>query len=243
MIVVIPMAGKGKRFFEAGYTFPKPIIDINGKPMIQHVVENLNFSGKHIFIAQNEHVKKFSLNELFSLVKDNFHIISLEKITEGAAITVLLAKEEINNDEELIIANSDQLVDWNSQHFISYMRKNDADGGIVTFISTHPKWSFVKTDEDGIVKQVAEKKPISNIATVGIYYFKKGRYFVEAAEEMIKKNIRTNQEFYVAPAYNELISKGMKILEYPVSEMFSLGTPEDLQQFLISKFQKKEDVV
>lgn len=235
------MAGRGKRFEEAGYTFPKPLIDIDGKPMIQLVIENLNLPGNHIFICQKEHLEKYAIKDLLELIKKGSEIISIDKITEGAAITVLLAKSMINNDEELIIANSDQLLDWSPQHFLSFMRKKNVDGGIVTFISTHPKWSFVKVDEGGYVKEVAEKRPISNIATVGIYYFKKGRYFVEAAEKMVKKNVRVNNEFYVAPTYNEMILEGKKILSYPVAEMRGLGTPEDLQKFMkFSSFSQKD---
>lgn len=234
------MAGRGKRFQDSGFTFPKPLIDIEGKPMFQLVVENLNLPGKHIFICQEEHYKKYALKDLIDFVKKDSEIITVNEITQGAAVTVLLAKDKINNDEELIIANSDQLVDWNSQHFLSFVRKNDVDGGIVTFISTHPRWSFVKLDEDGFVNEVAEKRPISNIATVGIYYFKHGRYFVNAVEEMIKKNLTVNNEFYVAPSYNEMIAKGMKILPYPIAEMRGLGTPEDLQKYTkISELSKK----
>ena len=200
MKILIPMAGRGKRFEDAGYSFPKPLIDINGKTMIQIIIENLNFSAEHILICQKEHYEKYALKELLDLITPNCKIIQVSEITEGAACTALLSKESINNDEELIIANSDQWVNWNNQHFLSFLRDNDADGGIVTFYSTHPKWSFVKLDDEGKVTIVAEKKPISNIATVGIYYFKKGKYFVEAAEQMIGKNIRTNNEFYIAPA-------------------------------------------
>jgi NDP-sugar pyrophosphorylase family protein len=228
------MAGRGKRFEDAGYSFPKPLIDINGKPMIQVVVENLNLPSKYIFICQEEHIKKFALYDLFKLIKSNTEIITLNEITEGAAITVLFAKDKINPDEELIIANSDQWIDWNPQHFLSVMRSKNADGGIVTFISTHPKWSYVKINEDGVVLEVAEKRPISNIATVGIYYYKKGQYFIDAAEIMIKKNIRTNNEFYIAPAYNEMINNGKKVYAYPVVEMRGLGTPEDLRRFIES---------
>ena len=121
---------------------------------------------------------------------------------------------------------------WNNQHFLSFLRDNNADGGIVTFIASHPKWSFVKLNDAGEVTLVAEKKPISNIATVGIYYFKKGKYFVDSAEQMIKKNIRTNNEFYIAPTYNEMIEAKKKILQYPIAEMRGLGTPEDLSKFL-----------
>ena len=232
MKILIPMAGRGRRFEDAGYSFPKPIIDVNGKPMIQIIIENLNFSDQHIFITQKEHMEKYSIKEMLNLIKKDSELISVNEITEGAACTVLLAKELINNDEELIIANSDQWVNWNNQHFLSYLREKDADGGIVTFIATHPKWSFVKTDEDGLVTEVAEKKPISNIATVGIYYFKKGSDFVKAAEQMIAKNIRTNNEFYVAPVFNEMIENKKKILTYPVAEMRGLGTPEDLKRFI-----------
>jgi NDP-sugar pyrophosphorylase family protein len=232
MNVVIPMAGRGKRFEEVGYSFPKPLIDVNGKPMIQVIVENLNFSGNHIFICQEDHVAKYAIKDMIDLFKPNSKIITVNKITQGAAETVLLAKDLINTDDELIIANSDQWIDWNAQHFLSFMQKKNADGGIVTFISTHPKWSYVKVDEEGLVKEVAEKRPISNIATVGIYYYKHGKSFVEAAEQMMKKNIRTNNEFYVAPVFNEMILSGKKICIYPVAEMRGLGTPEDLKHFL-----------
>ena len=232
MKILIPMAGRGKRFEDAGYSFPKPLIDINGKTMIQIIIENLNFSAEHILICQKEHYEKYALKELLDLITPNCKIIQVSEITEGAACTALLSKESINNDEELIIANSDQWVNWNNQHFLSFLRDNDADGGIVTFYSTHPKWSFVKLDDEGKVTRVAEKKPISNIATVGIYYFKKGKYFVEAAEQMIGKNIRTNDEFYIAPVYNEMIQSNKKILNYPIAEMRGLGTPEDLSKFM-----------
>jgi len=232
MNILIPMAGRGKRFEDVGYSFPKPLIDIEGKPMIQLIIENLNLTGKHIFLCQKEHYEKYALNELLEMLSPNCEIIQIDGITDGAAVTALKAKELINNDEELIIANSDQWINWNPQHFLSFLRNNDADGGIVTFISTHPKWSFVKLNEAGLITEVAEKKPISNIATVGIYYYKHGKTFVEAAEQMITKNIRTNNEFYIAPTFNEIIQNGGKIFHYPIAEMYGLGTPEDLQHFL-----------
>ena len=232
MNIVIPMAGRGKRFQDEGYSLPKPLTDVNGIPMIKLILNNLNTQGQYIFLCRKEHYEKYALNEMLSLFSPGCKIITVDKITEGAAVTVLLAKEFINNDEELIIANSDQWLDWSSQHFLSFLRNKGGDGGIVTFISTHPRWSFVKVDDLGLVTEVAEKKPISNIATVGIYYYKKGRYFVEAAEEMIRKNIRTNNEFYVAPTYNEMIAEGKKVYSYPVAEMRGLGTPEDVRNFL-----------
>ena len=235
------MAGRGKRFEDMGYSFPKPLIDVEGKPMIQLIIENLNLTGKHIFLCQKEHYEKYALDKLLEMLSPNCKIIQIDGITDGAAVTALKAKELINNDEELIIANSDQWINWNPQHFLSFLQNNDADGGVITFISTHPKWSFVKVNESGLITELAEKKPISNIATAGIYYYKHGKTFVEAVEQMITKNIRTNNEFYIAPAYNEIIQNGGKVFHYPVAEMYGLGTPEDLQYFLQNS--KKSNLV
>jgi dTDP-glucose pyrophosphorylase len=229
------MAGRGSRFEKAGYTFPKPLIDVNNKPMIQVVVENLNLEARYIFLVLKDHYEKYSLKYLLPLIcgKNKCEIVIVDSVTEGAACTVLLAQHLINNDDELLLANSDQWVNWDGQHFLKMMKDSKADGGILTFISTHPKWSFVKIDEEnGFITEVAEKKPISNIATIGIYYFKTGNSFVSCAEEMIRKNIRTNNEFYVCPVYNELIEKGGVVRNYPIAEMCGLGTPEDLDKFL-----------
>jgi NDP-sugar pyrophosphorylase family protein len=226
------MAGEGKSFHDVGYSFPKPLIDINEKTMIQIVVENLNLVGNYIFICKKDHYEKYSMYDLLNLINPDCKIIQVNEKTEGAAKTLLLAKDLINNEDELIIANSDQWLDWNQNHFLSFLRGKNADGGIVTFISTHPRWSFVKVDNNGLITQVAEKKPISNIATAGIYYFKHGKDFVWAAEQMIEKNIMFNNEFYYAPSFNELIETGKKIYSYPAAEMRSLGTPEDVSKFV-----------
>jgi len=238
MNIVIPMAGRGSRFEAAGFTFPKPLIDVSHKPMIQVVVENLNFDGRHIFVVLKEHVEKYALKYLLPLIcgDNGCEIIEVSSVTEGAACTVLLTKSLIDNGDELILANSDQWVNWNSGHFLNYVRSKQADGAILTFYSTHPKWSFARIDEESSkIVEVAEKRPISNNATVGVYYYRRGADFVWAAEQMIKKNIRTNGEFYVCPAFNELIAAGKTILPYPVAEMYGLGTPEDLSRFLSDK--------
>lgn len=232
MNIVIPMAGAGNRFKEAGYTFPKPLIEINGKPMIQVVVENLNIDGNYIFITQKEHYERYNLNYLLNLLSPKCKIICVDKLTEGAACTTLLSEQFINNDEPLLLANSDQFVEWNSNEFMYSMIADDIDGGIVTFTATHPKWSFARTGPNGFVEEVAEKKPISNIATTGIYYWAKGSDYVKYANQMISKNIRTNNEFYVCPVFNEAILDGKKIKTFPVQNMYGLGTPEDLQNFL-----------
>lgn len=230
--VLIPMAGAGSRFATAGYTFPKPLIDVNGKPMIQVVVDNLNIDANYIYIVRSEHRHKYNLDILLNLITPNCKIVEVDKLTEGAACTTLLAEEFINNDNPLLIANSDQYLEWNSNDFMYKMIESNCDGGIVTFESIHPKWSFVKLNEFGDVIEVAEKKPISNMATVGVYYWKTGGDYVKYTNQMINKDIRVNDEFYVCPVYNEAIADGKKIKTFGVDKMFGIGTPEDMNYFL-----------
>lgn len=232
MNVLIPMAGAGSRFFAAGYTFPKPLIEVNGKPMIQVVVENLNIEAHYIFIVQREHYERYNLKQLLNLIAPNCDIICVDGLTEGAACTTLLAKQLIDNDAPLVMANSDQFVEWNSNECLYAFTADGIDGGIVTFEATHPKWSFAKLGDDGLVTEVAEKNPISNIATVGIYYWRHGSDYVKYAEQMIAKNIRVNNEFYVCPVFNEAIGDGKKIRAKNIERMWGIGTPEDLNYFL-----------
>lgn len=232
MNVLIPMAGAGTRFQQAGYTFPKPLIEINGKPMIQVVVDNINIDANYIFVVQKSHRQKYNLDTLLKLITPNCKIVEVDGITEGAACTTLLAKEYINNDEPLLMANSDQFIEWDSNEFMYKMIEQNVDGGMVTFNATHPKWSFAKINEQGCVTEVAEKNPISDIATVGIYYWTKGSDYVKYAEQMINNNIRTNNEFYVCPVFNEAIKDNKKIKTFNIEKMWGLGTPEDLKYFM-----------
>jgi beta-phosphoglucomutase-like phosphatase (HAD superfamily)/dTDP-glucose pyrophosphorylase len=232
MNVLIPMAGAGSRFATAGYTFPKPLIEVNGKPMIQVVVENLNIEAKYTFIVQEEHYEKYNLKYLLNLIAPGCNIVQVNGITEGAACTTLLAKEFINNDEPLLIANSDQFLEWNSNECLYAFNADGIDAGIVTFKNTHPKWSYARVGDDGFVAEVAEKKPISNDATVGVYFWKQGLDYVRCAEQMIDKNIRVNNEFYVCPVFNEAIEEGKKVRIKEIRKMWGIGTPEDLHYFL-----------
>lgn len=234
MNVLIPMAGAGSRFASQGYTFPKPLIEVKGKPMIQVVVENLNVKANYTFIVQKEHYEKYNLNYLLPLIAPGCNIVQVDGLTEGAACTTLLAKEFINSDEPLLMANSDQFVVWDSNETLYAFQNGECDGGIVTFPATHPKWSYAKIGDDGYVAEVAEKKPISEHATVGIYFWKKGSDYVKYAEQMIDKNIRVNNEFYVCPVFNEAIQDGKKIRikEIEKDGMWGIGTPEDLNYFL-----------
>ena len=230
--VLIPMAGAGSRFEQAGYTFPKPLIDVQNKPMIQVVVENLNIKANFIYIVQKSHREKYNLDTLLNLITPNCKIVEVDGLTEGAACTALMAKEYINTDAPLFFANSDQFVEWDSNEFMYKMQETDADGGIVTFRATHPKWSFAKVDENGLVTEVAEKNPISDIATVGYYYWKHGSDFVKYAKQMIEKDIRVNNEFYVCPVFNEAVADCKQIRTFDIPKMWGLGTPEDLKYYL-----------
>tara|TARA_R100000008_G_scaffold86783_1_gene81584 strand:+ start:4129 stop:4836 length:708 start_codon:yes stop_codon:yes gene_type:complete len=228
------MAGEGSRFAKEGYTFPKPLIDVAGKPMIQSVVENLDFDCDYIFLVREEHVQKYSglLDTLDRITNGRFNYVTVNGLTEGAACTALLAEKYIDNDESLLIANSDQFIQYEPDNFDTLKSLTSVDGIVFTFNAVHPKWSFVKTNSRGFITEVAEKRPISNIATCGIYWYRKGSDFVKYAKQMIEKDIRVNNEFYIAPVYNELIQDGKSLIPFYVSEMWGLGTPEDLTKFL-----------
>ena len=245
--IVIPMAGLGSRFVKAGYKTPKPFIDVAGKPMIQRVLENLKYpDARYILIAQEKHLKEYKY--VFDEMKKEFDIetIHINILTEGTACTVLFARKYINNNIPLMVANSDQIVDINIANFINDMFERNLDGSILTFIDKYkdPKWSFARVNEEGLVEEVKEKVPISDIATVGIYLWDKGKYYVDSAIDMIARNDRVNNEFYVCPTYNYAIKEGLKIGIYDIEfeQMHGTGTPEDLNLYLdFLKKQQKND--
>ena len=234
MKILIPMAGEGSRFSKEGYTFPKPLISVNGKPMIQAVVENLDFDCEYIFLVRKSHIEKYSglLDTLARITNGRYAHVVVDELTEGAACTALLAKDLIDDDEDLLIANSDQIIQYSPENFKSLKEMTAVDSIVFSFNAVHPKWSFVKTNSRGYITEVAEKKPISNIATCGIYWYRKGSDFVKYAEQMIEKDIRVNNEFYIAPVYNELIQSGKTLIPFYVHKMWGIGTPEDLKYFL-----------
>ncbi len=224
MNIVIPMAGAGSRFTAAGYVEPKPFIPIKGRPMIEHVIENIAQEGDKIYLlCRLEHMAYLASSSLCD--RSNVAFIPVERITEGAACTVLRAESFIDNDEPLTLVNSDQYVFYDRAGWRKFTQSVDA--GIMTFESDHPKWSY-SLEENGRVVRVAEKQPISDKATVGIYYFAKGRYFVTGAKRMIEKDIRVNNEYYVCPVFNELVDL-INVQNFDVRRMYGLGTPEDLE--------------
>lgn len=227
MNILIPMAGNGRRFVEAGYGPPKPLISVGGKSMIRRVVENLGGpSQSYVFVVQKNHVIGWGIDDYLRELCPDCRVVMVDGPTEGAACTALLAGMFIDNNESLLIANADQIVSdfWMPQeHFMPA-------GAIYTFQSEDPKWSYAAVHE-GWITAIAEKQVISDRATCGIYWYRRGSEFVHYAKQMIKKNLRVNGEFYIAPVYNQMILDGGTVVEIPVSGMIGLGTPEDLKAY------------
>lgn len=226
--ILISMAGKGKRFKEAGYIKSKPLIDIMGKPMIERAVESLGISGNYIFFTQ----KSDDLQDFLQMLVPGCRVIEIDYITEGPVSTYLLAKEFINNDHPLIITNCDQILEWNANSFLEFAEKTD--GCVVTYNTNTDQNSYIEIDSQGNGVRLKEKEVISNHSLNGVHYWKCGKYFVESAEELIKRNIRVNNEFYVSMSFNIMIEKGYKIKNYSLepNQHFSVGIPLHLQQYL-----------
>ena len=236
MNIVIPMAGSGKRFIDAGFVKPKPLIDINGKTMIQRAISTLGLDGQFVFIIRKYEDDNFNqeLRNVLSETVNDFKIIELSDITEGAACTCLMAKKYIDNDDELVIANCDQIMEWNTSEFLKFVKDDSLDGGVVTYEAQTTKNSYIRLDENGFGIELAEKKVISNHSLNGIHCWKRGSDFVKSANLMIQNNVRTNNEFYIAPTYNELIKQGKKIGIYEISkdQHYAVGTPIDLRRYM-----------
>jgi len=232
--ILVPMAGAGSRFKEVGYRLPKPLIDVNGKPMVQRVVENLNINGKYIFVVRKEHCEKYNIETLLRNTVANCEIVITDGITEGQACSALLASEYIDSAEPLLIVNSDNYFLWDTENFLHTVQNPEVGGMIFTFKdpSKSPNWSYARVDKGGNVLEVAEKKAISDNALAGAFYWRQGADFVRYTNEMIRKNIRVNNEFYIAPVFNEAIADNKCIKNYTISDMKSMGSPAELDSFL-----------
>jgi len=233
--IVVPMAGRGSRFEDAGYRLPKPLLPVRDRPMIQFVIENLRPLTTHrfTFICQKEHLERYELAALIESITPGSNVIAVDQVTEGAACTVLLAQQFIDNEQPLMIANCDQYVAVSIDNYLAHAEYYD--GFIMTMTADDPKWSFIKIGENGAVMEVVEKKVISTEATVGIYNYARGGDFVRGAKAMITANDRVNGEFYVAPTYNYLIRDSARIGFMNIGSdrngMYGLGVPNDLEYF------------
>jgi dTDP-glucose pyrophosphorylase len=226
--LIMPMAGNGSRFQSQGYTKPKPLIDVKGKPMFVFAVETIGLEfDDYIFIVRKEHNIVDAIKEYYPTAK----IVELDALTEGAACSVLTADAYLNDDDSVFISNCDQVINWNSENLIS---NKDSDGVILTFDCPErdPKWSFAETDTTGNVIRVAEKQPISDHATTGHYYWKSWKTYKHSANHMFVANDRFNKEFYLCPVFNYTIALGCTVKTVNVKSMHGIGTPEDLQHWL-----------
>lgn len=240
MKLVIPMAGEGSRFSQAGYTFPKPLIDVKGKPMIQWVIENLDFPNitEYVFIVRKEHIEKYNIDKVLISICNSIDpirkvsVVVQEGRLMGAALSLMLAKEYINTPQEVLVANSDQYIEFSKENFNTFTKFSRVDGLVFTFHASSPKWSFVKLNEDSRITEVKEKQPISNIANVGIFYYYSGLTLVDSLEQLISSKETINGEYYLSPSINYLIKGGLSFYPFFVHKMHGLGTPEDLEEFL-----------
>lgn len=233
--IVVPMAGLGSRFAAAGFSEPKPLIPVFGRPMIEQVIHNLRPEGAHrfIFICLRAHDNSHGLKGRLQVMAPGCEVVLTDGLTAGAACSVLLARHWIDSAQPLLIANCDQYVDVSIDDFLAAQSHAGLDGLIMTMPASDPKWSFVRRGPSGLVEEVREKAVISSEATVGLYLFARGADFVHAAQAMVARDERVHGEFYVAPVYNDIIGAGGRIGAYDIgARMHGIGTPADLAEFL-----------
>jgi dTDP-glucose pyrophosphorylase len=237
MNVVILMAGSDRQFKEQGYKYPRPLIEINDKPIVQHIVENiqpiLDYADRVIFIVKKDDINKYYLDKTIGILAPGSCVVGIENDTAGAACTALLAIEKIEESSSLLILNGDQIIDENLLGIVHNFKKLKVDGGVIVFKSVHPRWSYVSRDKNGFVNEAAEKNPISNYATAGFYYYKTAADFIVYAKRMILKDSDVNGSFYVCPVYNEMILDQKKIFskEIDIKKYHSFMTPEGIDSF------------
>lgn len=234
--IVIPLAGRNQFFSEDDYPFPRPLIEFCGKTMIEHVIHNLNqiqCEKNYIFIVHDSDCKKFYLDNVLNLLTEyNCKIVKLRHETKGAACSVMMAVDSVNNDQPLIISNADQLFNVDLQNIITQFES--ADAGVITFNSIHPRWSYVRADnQSNYVIEASEKRPISTHAIAGFYYFKQGQDFIKSAAQMIKKDVNVDGKYYVAPSLNEMILERKNILmhEIDASQYHTFYSPQKIKEY------------
>jgi|688.fasta_scaffold137657_4 NDP-sugar pyrophosphorylase family protein len=237
--VLIPMAGRGERFSSVGYDLPKPLIEINGRPMIEWALRSLDvdfYLHNFIFVVrdyQNDEINNRIASVLTCLVPNN-KIVKIDYVTEGPACTCLLVRDMIDNDSPLMVGNCDQIMRWNGSYFVSSCLNSPYDGVVVTYDESTPKNSYAKLNSRGDVIRIEEKNVISNVSLNGIHFWKHGSDFVSSADSMIESNERYNNEFYVGPTYNHMIKTGKRvgIFHIPRECHNPVGVPSDLGDFL-----------
>jgi dTDP-glucose pyrophosphorylase len=233
--ILIPLAGSNQFFPESEYPYPKPLIEINDKTMIEHVInnfDNITEEKQFIFIVNSDDCKKYHLDNVLNLLTDhNCKIVKIDNETKGAACSAMMAIEYINNENPLVIVNADQLFDDNMNEIISSFK--NVDGGVVSFESIHPRWSYARVDGENYIVETAEKRPLSKHAIAGFFYFKQGKDFIDSAMNMIKKDANVNGLYYISPTLNEMVLNNKKLIVKTIdnNKYHTFYTPQKIQEY------------
>jgi NDP-sugar pyrophosphorylase family protein len=233
--IIIPLAGPSELFINAGFNYPKPLIESKGKTLIEWVIEN---PSKHkvpiqfIFIIKEEDVIKYHLNNTLKLLSPESNIVLLKKQTKGSLCSVLMSVDLFNDEDELLILNGDQIIDYDFNIFYNYWKDKKADAGIITFESVHPRWSYARI-ENNVVVETAEKNPISNNSIAGYYYFKNANQFLNAAYEVIINDVKYEDNYYISPVINQYVLQNLKIESFFIDKghYHSFYSPQLLLEF------------
>ena len=238
----MPMAGLGKRFANFGYKEPKPLIKVLGKTIVEWSIETIGLDGNFVFCCRKDHIEKHAIDKILKKTVPNCSIVTINYQTKGTAQSVLEASNFIDNDDELVISDSDHYMIWDTSKFNKTIRNSDIDACVMVFPEEQNSnvLSYVKLNKEGYVIESAEKIPISKISAAGIHYYKKGADFVKYANRMIEKNVKFNNEFYVTPVYNEFVSDDKKIVAFPIIKKLALGSPAEVFKFIEYQSQHKD---
>lgn len=236
MNILVPMAGDSQRFEEAGYSYPKNLVEIDGLSLIEHILQQLTplaLRGRIVCLIREEEDRRFHTGDVVRLICPTATVLTVAGLESGAACTALLAIEHLVRDEPLLVFNGDQIVSRDLRSIVEEFERRDLDGGTIVFNAVHPRWSYVRLDDDGLVVEAAEKRPISTHATAGAYWYRRAGEFVDAIMDMIRKDARVDGRFFICPAYNEMIlrQKRIGVVEIDRAEYHSLATPQGVREY------------
>ncbi len=238
--ILMPMAGEGSRFAKAGWTTPKPLIELNGQPLFKHAISSVAAEGiqmKYSFIVRQEHIDNYAIDKGIRSFLPEANIFSVLKTTRGAVETCLMAESAIADDDAIIVMDCD--LEFRSKEFLRIIKsilfepvEMSSGGALVSFESDQPKYSYAELGEDGLVKRTAEKEVISSHALCGAYFFSTGKEFKQIAHRLLDEPEFKKPEYYVSLLYNYMLEKGEKVYLAPMEEYYSYGTPEELIRYL-----------
>jgi CTP:molybdopterin cytidylyltransferase MocA len=237
MDVLVLMAGDSQRFEEAGYGYPKNLVEIDGLALVERVVACLapltEAGARLVFVVRRSEADAFHTDEVLRLLVPEAMVVTVPNLESGAACAALLAIEQVDPEQPLLVFNGDQIVAADLNAVVADFGARDLDGGVVVFRAVHPRWSYVRTGPDGLVVEAAEKRPISTLATAGTYYFRRGADFFEAAMAMVRKDAHVQGRFFVCPAFNELVLRQRRVGVHEIdrADYFSLATPQGVSAY------------